>query len=358
MSTSTQSRSDTTAQSAPRSKTDAPKYQAWVAKSAKQPMALESLDLGPLGAEDVEVAVEHCGLCHSDLSVLNNEWGISQFPAVLGHEVVGRITALGANTKGLAVGQRVGVGWYSGSDMYCRQCMSGNQHLCPQAQATIIGHRGGFASRVRAHWAWAIPLPEGLNVAEAGPLLCGGITVFNPLAMYARPADRVGVIGIGGLGHMALKFAAAYGCDVTAFTSSESKFDEARGFGAHHVVSSRDSAGLRKLAGSFDLLISTVNVPLDWDAMIGALAPNGRLHVVGALLEPIPVSSFALLAKQRSVSGSPTGSPVAIATMLEFAARHKIAPQTEHFPMSRINDAFARLESGKARYRIVLDADF
>ena len=169
-------------------------------------------------------------------------------PAILGHEVIGRVTAVGPNAKGLKVGQRVGVGWNSGSCMHCHQCMSGNHHLCPQVQLTIVGHRGGFATHIRAHWAWAIPLPEKLNFAEAGPLLCGGVTVFAPLAMYAKPTDRVGIIGIGGLGHMAVKFAAAYGCDVTAFTSSESKFDEAKGFGANHVVSSRDSAAIKKLA--------------------------------------------------------------------------------------------------------------
>ncbi len=236
--------------------------------------------------------------------------------------------------------------------------MSGSHHLCPHVQPTIVGHRGGFATHIRSHWAWTIPLPEKLNFAEAGPLLCGGITVFAPLAMYAKATDRVGIIGIGGLGHMAVKLAAVYGCDVTAFTSSESKFDEAKGFGANHVVSSKDSAAIRKLGCSFDLLISTVNVKLDWDAMIGTLAPNGRLHVVGAVLEPIPVATFSLMLQQRSVSSSPTGSPVAIATMLEFASRHNVAPQTEHFPMSNINAAFARLESGKAHYRIVLDADF
>jgi uncharacterized zinc-type alcohol dehydrogenase-like protein len=331
---------------------------AWVAKAAKQPLALATVELGPLGAEDVEVAVEHCGLCHSDLSILNNDWGISLYPAILGHEVTGRVTAVGPNAKGIEVGQRVGVGWFSGSCMHCRQCMSGSQHLCPQVQPTIIGHRGGFASHVRVHWAWAIPLPEKLDFAEAGPLLCGGITVFNPIVMYARPTDRIGIIGIGGLGHMAVKFAAAYGCDVTAFTSSEAKFDEAKSFGANHVVSSKDAASIRKLAGSFDLLISTVNVKLDWDALIGTLAPNGRLHVVGGVLEPIPVAAFSLILQQRSVSGSPTGSPVAIETMLDFASRHQIVPQTEHFPMSKINDAFARLASGKAHYRIVLDADF
>lgn len=333
-------------------------YKAWIAKAAKQPMALETVDPGPLGVEDVEVAVDHCGLCHSDLSALKNDWGNSQYPAILGHEVTGRVTALGPNAKGLKIGQRVGVGWNSGSCMLCHQCLSGSQHLCPQVQPTIFGHRGGFATHIRAHWAWAIPLPGTLNFAEAGPLLCGGVTVFAPLAMYAKPTDRVGIIGIGGLGHMAVKFAAAYGCDVTAFTSSENKFDEAKGFGANHVVSSRDSAAIKTLGGSFDLLISTVNVKLDWDAMIGTLAPNGRLHVVGAVLEPIPVTAFSLIMGQRSVSGSPSGSPVAIETMLDFAARHNVAPQTEHFPMSKINEAFARLDSGKARYRIVLDADF
>ena len=334
------------------------KYEAWVAKAPGQPMVLEPVDLGPLLAEEVEVAVEHCGVCHSDLSVLNNEWGSSHYPAILGHEVIGRVTAVGANAKGLKVGQRVGVGWTSGSCMHCRQCMSGSQHLCPEVQFTIVGHRGGFASHIRAHWAWTIPLPDGLNLADAGPLLCGGVTVFSPLARFAKPTDRVGIIGIGGLGHMAVKFAAAYGCEVTAFTSSESKFEEARGFGANHVVSSKDGAAIRKLGAPFDLLISTVNAPLDWDAMIGTLAPNGRLHLVGAVLEPIPVAAFSLIMQQRGVSGSPSGSPVCIATMLDFAARHGIAPQTEHFPMSQINEAFTRLESGKAHYRIVLDADF
>src|SRR5262249_38596288 len=156
-------------------------------------------------------------------------------------------------------------------------------------------------------------------------------------AMFAKPTDRVGIIGIGGLGHMGVKFAAAYGCDVTAFTSSPAKFDEAREFGASHVVSSNDSAAVGKLAGNFDLLISTVNVKLDWEGLTGRLAPTGRRHVVGAVPEPIPVSAFSLFLQQRSVSGSPTGSPVMIATMLDFAARHNVAPQTEHFPMSKIN---------------------
>src|SRR5215471_5857103 len=230
---------------------------AWVAATARGKLVRQQVDLGPLGSEEVEMQVEHCGLCHSDISMLNNDWGFSQFPAVLGHEAVGRVVEVGPAAKGLKVGQRVGIGWTAGSCMHCRQCLSGNQNLCPQATFTIVGHKGAFASRVRSHWAWAIPLPENIDAVEAGPLLCGGVTVFNPLAMYARPTSRVGIVGIGGLGHMAVKFAAAFGCDVTAFTSSASKFDEAKGFGANHVVSSRDAAAIKKIAGSFDLLIST-----------------------------------------------------------------------------------------------------
>ena len=332
--------------------------EAWVAPGAGQALVRQQVEAGPLGSDEVEVQVEHCGICHSDLSVLNNEWGNSQFPDVLGHEVIGRVVEVGPAARGLKVGQRVGIGWNAGSCLACRSCRSGNQHLCSEAQPTIIGHRGGFASRVRAHWIWAVPLPETLNFAEAGPLLCGGITIFNPLAMHARPTSRVGIVGIGGLGHMGLKFAAACGCDVTAFTSSESKFDEARAFGANHVVSSRDSGAIKKLAGTFDLLIVTVNVTLDWDALLTTLAPKGRLHVVGAVLEPMAIPALSLIMGESSVSGSPTGSPVAIETMLEFAARHNVTPQTEHYPMSQINEAFAHLESGKARYRIVLNADF
>ncbi len=335
------------------------RFRGWAAHGAKQLLKPYEFDASPIGPEEVEVRVEHCGMCHSDLSVINNEWGFSQYPVVPGHEAVGRVAALGEHVQGLKLGQRVGVGWTAASCMHCRLCLSGEQHLCAQAVPTIVGHNGAFADRVRAHSAWTIPLPDGLDIASAGPLLCGGVTVFSPLTLYGvQPTARIGVVGIGGLGHMALKFAAAWGCEVTAFTSTDSKADEAKAFGAHHVVATRNAAAIRAIAGSLDLLLITVNAPLDWSAMVATLAPKGRMHVVGAVLEPIPVSAFDLIMAQRNVSGSPTGAPVTIATMLEFAVRHKIYPQVEHFPMSKVNDALARLESGKARYRIVLDADF
>ena len=332
---------------------------AWAALAAGNRFVPYEYDPGPLPPEQVEIAVEHCGICHSDLSVLQNDWHISRYPLVPGHEVVGRIVATCDQVAGLSIGQRVGVGWFAGSCMHCRSCLAGEQHLCAHSSATIVGHHGGFAERVRSHWAWALPIPAGLDEAAVGPLLCGGITVFAPLLLYGiRPTARVGVVGIGGLGHMALLFLKAWGCEVTAFTSSESKREEARTLGAHRVVSSRDSAAMRALAGSLDLIIDTVNVQLDWPALMATLAPKGRLHIVGAVLDPIPVDAMGLLLGQQEVSASPTGSPSAMATMLDFAARHQILPWVEHFPMSRVNDAFEHLRAGNPRYRIVLDADF
>ena len=335
---------------------------SYAAFEPKGALKRHDFDPGPLPADEVEIAVESCGLCHSDLSLINDEWGMSQYPLVPGHEVVGRVAELGSGVTHLTKGQRVGVGWFAHSCLTCQHCMSGDHNMCGQASgvaASWSGRMGGFADRVRSQAAWAVPLPDGVDAAKAGPLFCGGITVFNPLVQYGiRPTDRVGVIGIGGLGHLALKFLKAWGCEVTAFTSSESKADEARGFGAHRIVNSRDKDALKAEAGRFDLVLSTVNVPLKWSAYISALAPRGRLHFVGAVLDPIEVSAFSLIGKQKDVSGTSVGAPSVIATMLDFCERHDIAPMTEHMPMSKINDAIAHLEAGKARYRIVLENDF
>jgi uncharacterized zinc-type alcohol dehydrogenase-like protein len=236
--------------------------------------------------------------------------------------------------------------------------LSGSHNLCATAEQTIVKRHGGFANRVRCHWAWAVPLPDALSSQSSGPLFCGGITVFNPiLQCNVQPLDRVGVIGIGGLGHMAVQFLNKWGCEVTAFTSSDSKRDEAMKFGAHHVVNSRDANQLQKIAGSLDFIVSTVNVSMPWDAIIASLAPRGKLHVVGAVLAPIPVSAFSLIMGAKSISGSPLGSPHNTARMLDFSARHKINPLTEVFPMSKVNEALEHLRAGKARYRIVLQND-
>jgi len=315
-------------------------------------------DPGPLRDEQVEIKVSHCGICHSDLSMIDNEWLQTKYPLVPGHEVVGTIAATGPQVKGLKVGQCVGLGWFSESCLACPQCLSGDHNLCATAEQTIVNRHGGFADRVRCHWAWAVPLPDKLDPRSSGPLFCGGITVFNPIIQCGvRPTNRVGVIGIGGLGHLALQFLRKWGCEVYAFTSSESKRDEALKLGAHHVISSGDADQLKKIAGSLDFIISTVNVTLPWEAIISSLAPRGRLHFVGAVLKPIPVAVFPLLAGQKSISGSPLGSPATTAMMLSFCERHDIAPTIETFPMSRVNDALDHLRAGKARYRIVLEND-
>jgi uncharacterized zinc-type alcohol dehydrogenase-like protein len=310
---------------------------------------------GPLDDNQVEIKVEYCGLCQSDLSMVDNDWGISQYPLIPGHEIVGSVAALGPHAKGLTMGQRVGLGWFADSCLTCEWCKSGNHHLCPSVMGTIVGRHGGFADRVRANAAWVIPLPEQLDPQTAGPLMCGGITVFNPLLLAeVKPTARVGIVGIGGLGHMALQFARAWGCEVTAFSSSPEKGDEAKGFGAHYFINSRDPEALKKAANSLDFILSTVNVSLDWEAYITALRPQGRLHLVGAVTQPISVPLFSLLAGQKSLAASPTGSPAAIASMLSFAARHHIQPAIETFRLSEVNEALERLRQGKARYRIVL----
>lgn len=331
---------------------------AYAATKAGAPLEPFSYDPGELGPEQVEIKVTHCGICHSDLSMLNNDWGMTGFPFVPGHEATGFITALGEGAKGLKVGQRVGVGWTAYSCQSCHECLSGHQNLCAQNQGTIVGRHGGFADRLRVQWTWARPLPEALDMAKVGPLLCGGVTVFAPFVEYGiSPTSRVGIIGIGGLGHMALQFARKWGCEVHAFTTSESKEEEARQLGAHHVHNTRNPDALKKIAGSLDLIISTINVQLDLHALLVTLKSTGRLHLLGAVLEPMPLAALDLIFGQKSISGSPTGSPTTIDAMLDFSARHSIAPITETFPMSQVNEALDHLRSGKARYRVVLVND-
>ncbi len=333
----------------------ADKFRGWAATGQGEVLTEHEFEPGELHPEQVQIQVESCGVCHSDLSMLDNAWGNASYPLVPGHEVIGIIEKAGDQVKGLAVGDRVGLGWFSGSCLSCRPCLSGRHQLCANSEQTIVGRHGGFADRVRADWEWAVKLPESLDPASAGPLFCGGITVFGPIVDFGvKPTDRVGVIGIGGLGHMALQFLNKWGCEVTAFTSSESKADEAREMGAHHVVGTRDKAALEKIAGSLDFILVTANAPLDWDLFIGALAPDGRLHFVGAVLEPVPVAPFSLILGRKSVSGSPLGSPATVATMLDFCALHKIAPITETFAMKDVNAALDHLRAGKAKYRVVL----
>lgn len=330
---------------------------AYAALEAKGQLQPYSYDPGQLAPDQVEIDVEYCGICHSDLSMINNEWGFSQYPLVPGHEVVGRIAAVGEQVTNFTLGQVVGLGWHSNYCQSCYSCSSGDENLCSGAVPTIMTH-GGFADKVRANQKAVVALPDGVDIESAGPLFCGGITVFNPLVQFdIKPTDKVAVIGIGGLGHIALKFLNAWGCEVTAFTSSPAKVAEAKELGAHHTLNSRDESEIAAAENRFDLIISTVNVKLDWNLYLSTLKPKGRLHFVGATLEPLDIGAFSLIGGQKQISGSPVGSPSTIATMLDFAAQHQIKPQVEVFKMSEVNQAIEHLESGQARYRIVLKKD-
>ena len=313
-------------------------------------------DPGLLGEDEVEIDVEYCGICHSDLSMIQNDFQVSQYPFVPGHEVVGTIAALGSQVKQpLTIGQRVGLGWFSRFCTVCEWCVSGNQNLCLTAECTIVGRNGGFADKVRAQADSVAPLPPDLDPAKVGPLFCGGLTVFNGILQSGiQPTDRVGVIGIGGLGHMALRFLKAWGCDVTAFSSSADKEAEAKALGANHFVNSRNPENLKAVANSLDVILSTVNADLDWLVYLMALRPSGKLHFVGVTPNPIAVPAMPLIVGQKSISGSPLGSSKTMMQMLEFAVRHGVEPIVEIYPLDQVNEALEKLSKGQPRYRLVL----
>ena len=327
-------------------------YAATEAKGELKPFEYQLSNLKP---DEIDLQVLHCGLCHSDMSMLDNDWRITTYPFVPGHEIVGEIINVGEQVKHLKIGQMVGVGWTASSCLVCDACMSGNHNLCGTSQATVVGRFGGFADKVRCQAAWAIPLPEGIDVTAISPLFCGGITVFTPLLQHnISPLNSVGVVGIGGLGHMALLFLKAWGCEVTAFSTSPEKEEEARQLGAHHFVDTHDKQALKKHSTSLDLIIDTVNVELNWDAYLRTLKPKGVLHIVG-VARTVSARIGNLMSQQRSIAASPTGSPYAMREMVQFAARHNIRPLVENYKMTDINEAMERLRNAKPRYRIVLD---
>ncbi len=310
---------------------------------------------GALGARDVEIGITHCGICHSDLHLISNDWGISQYPFIPGHEVIGTITEVGTDVHLLSVGQRVGLGWQSNSCGECEWCTRGMENLCASSEGTCVRRHGGYATHVRANARFVFPIPDALNSEHAAPLLCGGITVYNPLRSHGiNPSSRVGVIGIGGLGHLAIQFARVFGAEVTAFSTSAEKEKEARGLGAHRFVNTRESRALKEVVGSLDFVINTANADQDWSVYIQTLRPTGTLCFVGVPPSPISMQAFPLIAGMRSITGSPIGSPHMIREMLDVAARHQVKAITQSFPMAKVNDALAKVKKNKVRYRAVL----
>jgi alcohol/geraniol dehydrogenase (NADP+) len=312
-------------------------------------------DPGELKAHEVEIKISHCGVCHSDVHLIDNDWGISKYPFIPGHEIVGTVVAVGSDVIDRTMGERVGVGWQADSCGICEWCRQGEENLCAKAQPTCVGRNGGFADRVRVNSRFAVPVPTALESENAAPLMCAGITVYSPLRNYdVRPSSRVGVIGIGGLGHLGIQFAKAFGAEVTAFSTSKDKEAEAKSLGAHNFVNTRDTGALKKVAGSFDLLLSTVSADQDWQAYVNALRPKGMLCLVGASPAPVQVQGASLISHQKAVSGSNTGSPHDLAEMLDVAARHGVKAITERFAMAKANDAVTKVKKNQVRYRAVL----
>ncbi len=310
---------------------------------------------GKLGAYEVEIAITHCGVCHSDLHLIANDWGISQYPFIPGHEIIGTVAALGSEVRTLELGQRVGLGWQSNSCGQCEWCMRGQENLCVASEGTCVHRHGGFADRVRANARFVVPIPDALESEQTAPLLGGGITVYNPLRIAGiNPSSRVGVVGIGGLGHLAIQFARVFGAHVTAFSTSVAKEEEARALGAHQFVHSRESKSMKEVADSLDFILTTVNADQDWGTYLQALRPNGALWFVGVPPSPVSVHTFPLVSGMRTIGGSPIGSPFQLREMLDVAARHGIKAITERFPMEKANEAIDKVKKGKVRYRAVL----
>lgn len=332
-----------------------PEIRGYATHAAGAELLSYRYEVGELGADEVEIRISHCGICRSDLHLIDNDWQISKFPFVPGHEIVGTVDAAGSAIQNVKLGDRVGVGWQAGSCGHCDWCRQGKENLCPDARPTCVHRNGGFADAVRVPARFAVPIPEALESENAAPLLCAGITVYTPLRNYGvSPASRVGVVGIGGLGHLALQFARVFGAEVTAFSTSPAKEDEARAMGAHHFCNSRESKTMKAIAGSLDLIVSTVNAEQDWPAYLSALRPQGTLCLVGAPARPLQIPAAMLILPAKSVSGSNTGSPLALAEMLDVAARHGVTAKTERFPMAKVNEAVGKVRRGAVRYRAVL----
>jgi uncharacterized zinc-type alcohol dehydrogenase-like protein len=330
----------------------------YAAYEAKQPLRPFSFEPGEMDPFEAEVRVEYCGICHSDIHLIDNDWGMSHYPFIPGHEIAGFVTAIGGQVTRLQVGQRVGIGWQAGSCLDCEWCNSGSENLCRKSSATCVGRNGGYADIVRADSRFVFPIPDGLDAASAAPLLCGGITVYSPLRnLGVKPWSRVGIVGVGGLGHLAIQFARAFGCEVTVFSTSPGKAEECSRLGAHHFVVSRDPEQMTAAAGSLDFILTTPHTDLDWTGYLNVLRPKGTLCVVGAPAAALlNVPPILLLLGEKKIAGSKTGGRAGIEEMLAFAARHRIKATAEIMPMGQVNAALDKVRAGQARYRMVLKA--
>ncbi len=337
---------------------------AYSAVSATSPLATTTINRRIPTAHDVQIEILFCGVCHSDLHFVRNEWGFTQYPAVPGHEIVGRVTAVGSGVKKFKVGDTVGVGCLVDSCRTCPDCRAGLEQFCPDMTMTygsMDKHLnsptlGGYSQSIVVTEDFVLRMPANLNLAATAPLLCAGITTYSPLKHWkVGPGQKVGIVGLGGLGHMGVKFAKAFGAHVVLFTTSPGKVADGKRLGAHEVVISKDEKQMAAHANSFDFILDAVSATHDLNAYFNLLKRDGNLTLVGAPEKPLPVAAFPLIFRRRSFSGSLIGGLPETQEMLDFCGKHNITCDIEMIRMDEINTAYERMLKSDVKYRFVID---
>jgi len=337
---------------------------AFAAPSATEPLIKTTIERREVGEHDVLIEIAYAGICHSDIHTVRGEWGEISYPQVVGHEIVGTVTEVGSAVTLHAVGDRVGVGCMVNSCRECANCLAGQENYCLKGNTgtyTSVDRdgtitQGGYSTHIVVVEDFVLKVPESIPYEAAAPLLCAGITTYSPLAHWnAGPGKRVAVVGMGGLGHMAVKIAHAMGAEVTVLSQTLSKKDDGLRLGADHYFATSDPATFDELANAFDLIINTVSAPLHMDSYLGLLTLDGTLVNVGAPPEPLPIQVFTLFNNRRSFAGSSIGGIRETQEMLDFCAEHGIAPETELISADQINEAYERVLASDVRYRFVID---
>lgn len=338
---------------------------AWAAPSAGAPLAPTTIHRREPGPRDVSIAIEFCGICHSDVHQVRDEWSNAMFPMVPGHEIVGRVTAVGKAVSKFSVGDSVGVGCMVDACRTCAPCKDDLEQFCetgfaPTYNGTEMDRAtptfGGYSTEIVVDEHFVLSVPKGLDRAAAAPLLCAGITTYSPLRQFGcQPGQRVGVVGLGGLGHMAVKLAASMGAKVTIFSTSESKADDARRLGASDFVVTKKPEALAALAGKLDLIIDTVSAPHDYGAFLALLRARGTMALVGAPPGASALQPFSLIMGGRRLAGSLIGGIRETQEMLDHCAEHGVVSDVEVIPIQKVNEAYERMLRSDVRYRFVID---
>ncbi|WP_024891677.1 NAD(P)-dependent alcohol dehydrogenase [Luteimonas huabeiensis] len=342
-----------------------PATPAYAAPSPRAPLAPLTIERRDPREREVAIDILYCGVCHSDIHQARDEWGRGIFPMVPGHEIVGRVAAAGAAASKFAVGDIVGVGCFVDSCRECPQCRAGEEQYCDQGMTATYNSRerdtgaptyGGYSTRIVVDEAYVLRVPEGIPLERAAPLLCAGITTYSPLRHFGvQPGDAVAVVGLGGLGHMAVKLARAMGAEVTVLSTSQAKRDDALALGANDFLSTREDGVFEANARRFDFIVDTVSAPHDYNAYLGLLKVDGTMVLLGIPDAPTPVGAFPLVSKRRRLAGSMIGGIRETQEMLDFCAAHGVAADVEVIGISAINEAYKRMLAGDVRYRFVID---